>query len=183
MNQIFFTSDLHIGHDKEFIWKNRGFTSIEDHDTAILKNWNDTIMSGDTVYILGDLCLGQNEKEWNRVYKNLNGDKYFIRGNHDTNNKISKYVEEYNIKDLGYANIIKYNKKWSFYLCHYPTFTENPYEPHKNPVINLFGHTHQNSNFFINNYYMYHVGLDSHNLTPVSIEQIIEDISKERKKE
>ena len=39
----YFTSDLHIGHDKDFIWKARGFNSIEEHDTQILKNWNSII--------------------------------------------------------------------------------------------------------------------------------------------
>ena len=77
---VYFTSDLHIGHDKDFIWKARGFNSIEEHNTQILLNWNSVVTYEDTVYILGDLCMGGNEKEWNRIYKNLNGDKIFIIG-------------------------------------------------------------------------------------------------------
>lgn len=29
MGNIYMTSDLHFGHDREFIWKVRGFLSVE----------------------------------------------------------------------------------------------------------------------------------------------------------
>ena len=86
----YFTSDLHIGHDKDFIWRPRGFSSVEEHDTEILKRWNSIVTPEDTVYILGDLCMSGNEKEWNRVYKVKKKKKIVIWGNHDTNNKLNK---------------------------------------------------------------------------------------------
>lgn len=176
----FFTADLHIGHIQPFLLQRRGFSSIEEHDITILKNWNSTVSPNDNVYILGDLCMSNNEKEWNKIFKLLYGNKYFIIGNHDTDNKILKYTNDYNIKNLGLAHIYNYNKKWHFYLSHYPTFTSSPDDCKHHPLINLYGHTHQQTNFFNNNYYMYHVGVDSHDCRPVSIEQIIIDI--ERKK-
>lgn len=178
---IYFTSDLHIGHNKEFIWKVRGFSSIEEHDTAILKRWNNIITNSDTVFILGDLCMSGNEKEWDRIYKVLNGKKIVILGNHDTINKISKYAIDYQMECQGLASIYKYTKSKIFYLSHYPTYTANYDNEKRSPLINLFGHTHQKENFFNNNPYMYHVGVDSHNCTPVSIEQIIKDIEKFKK--
>ena len=123
--------------------------------------------------------MSSNEKEWNRIYKQLNGHKYFIVGNHDTTNKIKLYEQDYGIVNLGYANIYKY-KKYHFYLSHYPTYTANFDDNKKQPLINLFGHTHQSNNFFDNNPYMYHVGVDSHFFTPVSIDNIIEDIKKQK---
>ena len=176
---IYLTSDLHIGHNKPFIYETRGFSSIEEHDTAILKNWNNVVTDEDTVYILGDLCLGQDEKEWNRIFYNLKGKEInIIIGNHDTNNKIDKYIFDYEFVDCGWVTILKYSKKWKFYLSHYPTYTENPVSPHEKPIINLYGHTHQKDFFFNGNPYMYNVGIDAHNLTPVSIETIIKDIQK-----
>lgn len=175
---IYFTSDLHIGHDKNFIWEARGFNSIKEHNTAILENWNSVVTSLDTVFILGDLCLGADEREWDRIYKNLNGEKIVITGNHDTMNKLQKYQFDYKMECQGLASIYKYSKSKIFYLSHYPTFTANYDDNKGHPLINLFGHTHQTNNFFNNNPYMYHVGVDSHNCTPVSIEQIIKDIEK-----
>lgn len=173
-----FTSDLHIGHDKDFIWGSRGFGSIEEHDTQILLRWNAVVAPEDTVYILGDLCMGGNEYEWNRIYKALNGEKKFIIGNHDTTNKIDKYIFDYDMVCISHAAPYRYSKKYRFYLSHYPTYTAN-YEDKKMPLINLHGHTHQKNKFFNNNPYMYNVAVDAHNCTPVSIEQIIKDIKKE----
>lgn len=172
----YFTSDLHIGHDKPFIWQARGFNSIEEHDTQILLRWNATVSPEDTVYILGDLCLGGNEPEWNRIYKVLNGHKKFIHGNHDTLAKIERYINEYNMEDLGLATIYKYNKRKTFYLSHYPTLVGN----HENDKFfwNLSGHTHSTNPFENGLGCVYNVAMDAHNCTPISIEQIIKDIEK-----
>lgn len=172
---VFFTSDLHIGHDKDFIWKPRGFNSIEEHDTAIIDNWNKIVGYEDTVYILGDLCLGGNEEEWDRVYKALKGDKYFLIGNHDTIAKIKRYEDKYFMYNLGYAEMYKYNKKRQFYLSHYPTIMGN-YD-NKTPW-NLSGHTHNKNPFQYGEYGIYNVSLDAHNNTPISIETIIKEIER-----
>lgn len=172
----YFTSDLHIGHDKPFIWQARGFNSIEEHDTQILLRWNAIVSPEDTVYILGDLCLGGNEPEWNRIYKVLNGHKKFIHGNHDTLTKIKRYVNEYNMEDLGLATIYKYSKKKKFYLSHYPTLVDN----HESDKFfwNLSGHIHSKYLFNTRLECVYNVAMDAHNCTPISIEQIIKDIEE-----
>lgn len=175
---IYFTSDLHIGHDKDFIYEARGFSSIEEHDKEILKRWNEVVWPEDTVYILGDLCMGGNEKEWNSIYYNLNGTIKFIRGNHDTVNKINRYVNEYGIGDLGLASIYKYSKRRTFYLSHYPTFVANHEEDKF--FWCLSGHTHSKDSFQYGHYCVYNVAVDAHEGYPVSIEQIIKDIEKYR---
>lgn len=176
----YFTSDLHIGHDKDFIWKARGFNSIEEHDTQVLKNWNSIIKPEDTVYILGDLCMGGDEKEWNRICKNLNGFKNIIYGNHDTIKKLSKYVNDYDMHLIGYADMYRYSKKRNFYLSHYPTLVNNHED--KKFLWCLSGHTHCSNRFENGKGCVYNVALDAHNCTPVSIEQIIKDIDKYRQK-
>ena len=177
---IYFTADLHIGHDKNFLWQPRGFSSVEEHDTEILKRWNSIVTPEDTVYILGDLCMSGNEKEWNRVYKVLNGEKFVIWGNHDTNNKLNKYQTEYGMTYLGFTSIYKYNKKKMFYLSHYPTLVGNFEE--KRFFWNLSGHTHSSNKFEFGQYSIYNVAMDAHNCYPVSIEQIIKDIDKYKEK-
>jgi calcineurin-like phosphoesterase family protein len=176
---IWFTSDLHVGHNKEFLWGDRGFPHIYAHDEAIIKNINEVVEWNDELWILGDLALGTDEQEWDRVFYNIRCKNiHFIIGNHDTDRKIDKYVDEYGFNLEGYANVMKYNKKKRFYLSHYPTITDNYDDEIRSHTINLYGHTHQKTNFFNNNPYMYHVGVDSHDMYPVSIEQIIQDIEK-----
>lgn len=55
MGRVFVISDLHLCHNKEFVWQKRGFDSIEAHDLAILENWNKTVCPEDTVYVLDDV--------------------------------------------------------------------------------------------------------------------------------
>lgn len=51
MNNIWITSDLHIGHNKEFLYGNRGFASSEKHDKALVENWNKLVQEDDIVYV------------------------------------------------------------------------------------------------------------------------------------
>ena len=92
---IYFTSDLHFGHDKDFIYKSRGFNSIEDHDNTIIENWNNIVTEDDDIYVLGDLMLGDKEYGLNCL-KRLRGKIHIVVGNHDTTNKIDLYSTKLN---------------------------------------------------------------------------------------
>jgi calcineurin-like phosphoesterase family protein len=178
---IYFTSDLHLGHDQEFIWGARGFNSVAEMNEKIITRWNSRITKDDDVYVLGDLVMGGVENV--ELLKQLNGKIHIIYGNHDGPKKREIYAELENVVECGWANMIKY-KKYNFYLSHYPTITDNEdigeiVSP-KECVINLFGHTHQFSDFYDTNdgynFRMYHVGVDSHDCFPVPIDEVIEEI-------
>ena len=77
MAKFWFTSDLHFGHNKEFLYKPRGFENIVDHDETIIKNWNELVAPNDTIFILGDLMLNDNNYGMNCL-KQLNGYKHII---------------------------------------------------------------------------------------------------------
>lgn len=174
---IYLTSDLHLGHDKDFIFKTRGFANIKDHNTAIVNNWNNLITDEDEVYVLGDLMLG-NVENGTELIKSLHGKIHIILGNHDRDARLVAYNTCSNIVSIEYATIIKY-KNWQFFLSHYPAHTITVERKHIcDCLINLYGHTHQKTNFFNDSPFMYHVGVDSHNNTPVSLDTIIEDCLK-----
>ena len=174
---IYFTSDLHIGHDKDFIWKKRGFSSIEEHNKEILKRWNEVIKSEDTVYILGDLTIRRdNSEKWDSIFYHLNGKISVIQGNHDSNHGLSKYENDYRMNLLGLAFEWYYDKEHKFYLSHYPTIVGD--EHSKRFFWNLSGHTHSQNKFEFGQHYIYNVGVDAHNCYPISVEQIIKDINK-----
>lgn len=171
---IYFTSDWHIGHNKEFIYAERGFSSIEEHNTAILLRCNEIVGPDDELWILGDLAMGGDEKEWNRVYNQLICQNiHYIQGNHDTNKKMDIY-DGYGFEYHGYADVIKFGKKMTFYLSHYPTMVGNYGD--KKPLWNLSGHTHSKDKFEYGQYGIYNVALDAHNCYPVSVEEILKDI-------
>ena len=56
--QVYVTSDLHFGHDREFIWKARGYNSVDEMNEDYVHKWNITVDNDDDVYVLGDLMLG-----------------------------------------------------------------------------------------------------------------------------
>lgn len=171
---IYFTSDLHLCHDRGFLYEPRGFKNVYDMNDAILKNWNSVVQPEDDVYVLGDLMLNDNETAL-KILHQLKGNIHIILGNHDTDARIELYNQSYNVVEVCYATVIKY-WKYRFYLSHYPTMTANlEKERLSQCMINLYGHTHQKTNFYNDIPFMYHVGCDSHNCTPVTIEQIIED--------
>ena len=176
MGKIWFTSDLHFGHDKDFCYAPRGFDNVQEHDETILKNFNSVVNDEDDVYILGDLMLGPNPVQSIANIARLKGHKHIIIGNHDTINKIKNYQEYCGIYHIDYATMIKY-RKYSFYLSHYPTLCAN-YDDGKK-IWNLHGHTHSKEKFSDFSQ-CYNVALDAHNNFPIEIEDIINDI-KEKK--
>ena len=178
---IFLTSDTHFGHDREFLWGPRGFTNSQEHDEAIIKNWNEVVGPDDIVYHLGDLMLGDNTHGIECV-KRLNGHIKLIRGNHDTDARWKLYETLPNVELIGWAEVIKY-KKYNFYLSHHPTLTSNLEKaPHlRMHLINLYGHTHQMGKFYQDMPFMFHVGLDSNDNRPILLDDAIELMKEETK--
>jgi len=178
---IYFTSDLHFNHDREFIYKPRGFNSVEEMNDTIITNFNKIVTPDDDVYILGDLMLGGADKldEGLNLISELNGKLHLVRGNHDTDKRWIMYRTLPNVVECENAIYFKY-KGFHFYMSHYPTFTANlEKENLKQCTINLFGHTHQNNSKFYNDIpFMYCCCLDCHNNFPVSIDKAIYDMYK-----
>lgn len=177
---IYFISDLHIGHNREFLYLPRGFENIQEHDKAIFENWNRTVSEEDDVYLLGDVML--NDMEYGLdILGRLKGHIHIIRGNHDTEKKIKHYAELANVVEVVAAAYLKAGKI-PLYLSHFPTLVSyRKLDKRSHPMINLYGHTHQKTNFFddgVNGEHplMYHVGVDSHNLTPVLLEDVLEEV-------
>ena len=80
------------------------------------------------------------------------------------------------VDEIRWADMLNY-KGYHFYLSHFPTLTGNlEKESLKQCTCNLFGHTHQTTNFHLDMPFMYHVGVDSHNCYPVSLDDIIQEM-------
>lgn len=180
MSAIWLTSDWHFGHDREFIWKARGFTSVEDMNEHIIAAHNTVVQPDDNVYVLGDLMLGDNKTSIEYI-KRMNGKLHIVWGNHDTDSRKAMYNTLPNVVESGYVLVLKY-KKHHFYMSHYPTLTGNlEKESLMQMTLNLFGHTHQTTNFYMDMPFMYHCGCDSHNCTSVLLDDIIEEMHQKVK--
>lgn len=177
----FFTSDTHFNHANIIKFCNRPFKDVEQMNDVMIANWNSVISKDDTVFHLGDFCLGS-AAEWTKILDRLNGKIYLIMGNHDLKNIRQGFISRF--EHVAMQMRIEIGKK-RIYLCHYPFLCfEGSY---KDDVWQLFGHVHtRRSNSGIDAgrlQYLYptqyDVGVDNNNFTPVSFGQVKRIIDKQ----
>ena len=169
---IWITSDTHFNHTNilKYEPKSRPFETIEEMNEAIINNWNAVVKSTDTVYVLGDFFMGPMDKII-PILSRLKGKIILIRGNHDTPLRLDLYRNYgIEIKDIDY---LRYKGRY-FILCHFPIASEEFIQmviKDNSEVVTLYGHTHSNSPVgYVNG--TYHIGLDTNDLRPLSIEEI-----------
>jgi len=173
---------ISVSHNRDFIYQPRGFNNIWDHDEQIIKNWNNVIQPEDEVYHLGDIMLGDSNYGLSCL-KQLKGNIHIIRGNHDTDTRMSLYNQCRNVIEITEGQYFKY-EKYHFYLSHFPCIVDNydTSKPLKTRMISLCGHSHTKDKFCdMNKGFIYHCELDAHNCYPINIEQILMDIKNYNK--
>jgi calcineurin-like phosphoesterase family protein len=150
MGQIWFISDLHLGHERILKFQDRGYSDINKHDEMIIKYWNETVGKKDTIYILGDLCLKTTE-DTRKVLERLNGNKILIEGNHDSSsvrnsNYFGSVKKIYNItfKKSTYNYL---DNNFKLCMCHYPILS---WEGRDGGVCMIHGHCHGKIDSFNN---------------------------------
>ena len=135
----YYISDLHFSHGNIIKFDGRKFNNIEEMNETLINNWNNTITSNDTVYILGDFCWGKAD-EWQEILSKLKGSKVLIKGNHDLKQippAVSRFFAD--IKD--YKEIVDDGKR--VIMCHYPILAyKKSYD--KNTYM-LYGHVHNHT--------------------------------------
>lgn len=169
---IWLTSDLHFNHVNILKYEpvSRPYETLEEMNEVIIKNWNDRVKPEDTVYVLGDMVMGQLDAG-RECLKRLSGKIVLIRGNHDSPKRIEMYKEMgIEVHDIYY---LPYKGRY-FILCHFPIASEEFIKmviKDNSEVVNLYGHVHSNApKGYVNG--TYHVGLDTNDLCPISIQQI-----------
>ena len=178
--KVWLTSDLHFGHQKEFLYGPRGYNSNVQMMEDVIKRWNDKVAPEDHVYVMGDLIVGENEPYAFYMLQRLNGHLHVVLGNHDSDRRADLYKKCSNIDEVALAMRFRY-KKFHCYLSHYPTLTSNydDEEPLYTRVINFCGHTHTKDPFHDwGKGTIYHVELDAHNNEPVLIDDAIEQMKQ-----
>lgn len=133
-SKVFFWGCTHVFHNKEFIWKARGYSSILEHAKAIKDKINLTCRREDCLILLGDGFLNSSINDVRDFLFSLNTHIYYIWGNHESsttrfyfeelNNCGYKDIEVYpftikNVTFWGFYKTIEINKK-TLILQHFP---------------------------------------------------------------
>lgn len=94
--KTYFTSDLHAHHARvcEFT-ERKHFTNPEEHTDWLINIWNSQVDKGSKVFHLGDFSFSRDKKEVLAFVKQLKGQKFFIKGNHDRSEMLD-YLKENN---------------------------------------------------------------------------------------
>ena len=166
VKMIYFTSDLHLGHNAVISMQNRPFANADEMNRVLINNYNSIVRENDTVYLLGDICYRISVNEANELLASLKGKKYLILGNHDK--KYDKSLFE-DIRD--FMTISENGLHIS--LMHYPMLSCP--RSHYGSIM-LHGHIHSDGSYNLSNreagIKRYDVGVDANQYMPVSIEQI-----------
>lgn len=198
--KIFFTSDLHFGHDNVLKFDNRPFQTVEEMDEELILRWNNKVGKGDLVYVLGDMIWKTETNEAAALIKKLNGQIILIKGNHDRflHNATAKKVLA-GVKD--YDDICVALEDGTTRRCILSHYFIPFYNGHRYNAIHLHGHSHNTDEHYMElgitkaikdsglNVEIYNVGCMFWNYEPVTLDEILsrkselDEISEEMSKE
>ena len=160
---IYFTADTHFGHKNIIKYCNRPFDSVYEMNETIIKNWNDVVGLRDVVYHLGDFGF----KGADSILSRLNGQIHLIHGNHDNSmiKRNRRFITSSPIKEIRINGI-------KTVLQHYSMRVWNA---SFHGSYHLFGHSHGSlSSYGLS----FDVGVDAWNYTPISEEQVVDEMKK-----
>jgi len=140
---IYVTSDLHIGHDRPWIVQDRGFTSVEDHDSYIKAQI--AALDAERLIVVGDFFMGQNKSERMADFlSTLHFPVTLVLGNHDPKPE----------KCIGFDQVVYSLDMDDFHFAHAPAVFTDRHDREKSGELAKFqakdtgvtiihGHTHK----------------------------------------
>ena len=162
-NKTWLIADTHFGHAKAIQMCDRPFKDKQEMDEAMIAKWNKKVKNGHDVYFLGDFSF-YGKDTTTEICKRLNGNKYLIKGNHDSHS--AKYYE-----DCGFT------KAYDF-----PIILENFWILSHEPIpfdddtmfFNIHGHLHNNINHetYDNSTTHYCVSVELLNYEPIDFDKV-----------
>lgn len=98
--KVYWVSDTHFNHNKDFVYGARGFKSSQEHTDAIIDKINELVRPNDILFHAGDFCLNTEENGFNSLLARiLCQNIYMTWGNHNNplwkiyKREVKKYLE------------------------------------------------------------------------------------------
>lgn len=196
MSNVFFTADLHYGHQRVCELSNRPFSNVAEMNRTLIENWNRIVGPDDIGWILGDLAVEGSWRTGLECADKMNGRLRLITGNHDQAwpgksdwmRYQSAYLEVFEaVVPFGRCKVgpTKVN------LSHFPYVGDHTdderFEMYRlqlsdRPLVH--GHTHAKEKFSVAHLWQpdgsiimvpqLHVGVDAWDYSPVPVHQLID---------
>ena len=157
---LYFTSDLHLGHENVIRYSGRPFKNAKEMDSTLIANWNARVQDKDEIYVVGDFSFHPPHTT-ESIYNALNGKKHLVRGNHDKQPTLRlPWVSQSDLK------VVKYDSE-KIILCHY---SMRVWASSHHGSWMLYGHSHGNLSEPKGK--TFDVGVDSHDYYPWSFTEV-----------
>lgn len=167
MIETFFIGDTHFGHRNiiafDGVREFRPFASIEEHDAELVRRWNSVVRPNSPVWVLGDFCFGKRNIE---IAAQLNGKKRLVMGNHDMYAS-ADYLRHFD----RLAGVVELKGGVLSHVPVHPSQLERW-------AFNIHGHLHIGT---VDDPRYFCASAEQINLTPVSLDVILERITLARK--
>ncbi|MBR1757353.1 MAG: metallophosphoesterase family protein [Lachnospiraceae bacterium] len=184
---LFFTSDLHLGHENAIAFTDRPFANVEEMNDCLIQNINETVGVKDELWILGDFAYKTSREDVRRFRDQIRCRQvHLVTGNHDkdySGDRIFQSVQSYKELKTDYGRFI---------LFHYPLVEWNA--AHYG-AVHLHGHIHSTGSYNAENLQkkycdrfpwghksgieglglrIYDVGVDANAYKPISLERLVD---------
>ena len=176
---IFFTSDLHFGHEQVLELCHRPFRDIREMNRVLVEKFNAVVHPEDTVYILGDVAHRMPLPEVQKLLVGMNGHKILLSGNHDL---AYDYAKSYQTEDGQMVQLFEEisdmktirAEKHTLVMMHYPMLS---WLDSRRGSIMLHGHIHAAAGYNRENQEIglrrFDIGVDANDYAPVSLEEVL----------
>jgi len=158
MSRIYFTADLHLGH--ELVAYHRGFTDAEHHDDWVVQTLIDILPKDSTLWVLGDVMGWGSHRDYalsllQEVREHTGTTMNLVTGNHDTCHPMHRNAHKEQRKYLQVFDSVQAfakirHNRHDVLLSHFPYQGDHTVEERFNqwrlrdygqPLVH--GHTHQ----------------------------------------
>jgi len=154
-------------------WAKRPFASVEEMDKEMIRRWNETVGTNDTVYHLGDFGFHSTAEQLDPILAQLNGKIHLILGNHDQNPNIETFAHW---RITSFKELLKIRVGGQdIVLCHYPL---QEWDGAFRGTWHLHGHSH--NQWPISSWKQIDVGTDGHAFHPWSMQELHIEMSKRK---
>lgn len=162
----YFTSDTHFQHVNIRVYCNRPWATTEEMTEGLINNWNSVVSPGDTVFHIGDFCMGD-KNNIPDIKSRLNGSTILVRGNHDLD-KHGNLLKQISV--AGFTAICDELYVMvdgiRLYLRHEPDMN---FKPNEKVDYHLCGHVHQS---WTRVGPIINVGVDVNDYRPQTLQQL-----------
>ncbi len=173
MKNIWFISDTHFNHANIIKYCNRPYKDVQEMNNSIIQRWNSCVERDDIVWFLGDFVFFkksdlEQQDYVKRIVHSLNGNIYFLMGNHDR--RISRHPSYW--YQFGFRKVYDYPVVWMdhYILSHAPFNTE--------PFKNIHGHIRNSYPELDVTKNSFNVSVEVIDFKPILFEEIVSSMLK-----